>query len=59
MLPTYFKLFCVMCRSSGSTDSEESTDSEDEESDKRNNTFEPSGTNPDDRMEIDANDGKQ
>ncbi|XP_032894813.1 serine/threonine-protein phosphatase 6 regulatory subunit 3 isoform X2 [Amblyraja radiata] len=43
-------------RSSGSTDSEESTDSEDEEGDKRDNTFEPSGTNPDDRMEIDAND---
>ncbi|XP_051885599.1 serine/threonine-protein phosphatase 6 regulatory subunit 3 isoform X4 [Pristis pectinata] len=43
-------------RSSGSTDSEESTDSEDEDGDKRNNTFEPSGTNPDDRMEIDTND---
>ncbi|XP_062917891.1 serine/threonine-protein phosphatase 6 regulatory subunit 3-like isoform X2 [Mobula hypostoma] len=43
-------------RSSGSTDSEESTDSEDEDGDKRNNTFEPSGSNPDDRMEIDAND---
>ncbi|XP_069755771.1 serine/threonine-protein phosphatase 6 regulatory subunit 3 isoform X3 [Narcine bancroftii] len=43
-------------RCSGSTDSEESTDSEDEDGDKRNNTFEPSGTNPDDRMEIDAND---
>uniref|UniRef100_UPI00398E8454 serine/threonine-protein phosphatase 6 regulatory subunit 3 isoform X2 n=1 Tax=Pristiophorus japonicus TaxID=55135 RepID=UPI00398E8454 len=43
-------------RSSGSTDSEESTDSEDEDGDKRNNSFEPSSANPDDRMEVDIND---
>ncbi|XP_067850101.1 serine/threonine-protein phosphatase 6 regulatory subunit 3 isoform X2 [Heptranchias perlo] len=43
-------------RSSGSTDSEESTDSEDEDVVKRNNSFDPSSTNADDRMEVDTND---